>query len=195
VALTITDKIMRSDQTAHIARLCHSEAGDTWRVSWLPRRLMDRNAAITAMTLADLVSEGEGIGLHDDPRWPVIDTLAAELSLSGPDAAVRISEPGPTTGVPAVSTETAGVVLCAHVNQDSRGAHVGHPGEQYELGGVDDIGQASDGARRGRAASSAQPHWTEPEQRPHPDITRLGQLPRMSAERAAHQAEPEADAY
>jgi hypothetical protein len=195
VAVTITDKIMRSDQTAHTARLLHFEAGDAWRVSWLPRRLMDRNAAITAMNLADLVSEGEGIGLHDDPRWPVVDALAAELGLSGPDAAVRISEPGPSTGVPDVSTETAGVVLCAHVNQDSRGAHVGHSGEQCEVGGVDDIGQASDGGRRGRAASSAQPHWTEPEQRPHPDIARSGQLPRMGAERAAHQAEPEADAY
>ena len=61
-------------------------------MSWLPQRLMDRNAAITAMTLADLVSEGEGIGLHDDPRWPVVDALAAELGLSGPDAVVRISE-------------------------------------------------------------------------------------------------------
>jgi hypothetical protein len=70
VALTITGKIMRSDQTAHTARLGHFEAGDAWQVSWLPHRLMDRNAAITAMTLADLVSEGEGIGLHDDPRWP-----------------------------------------------------------------------------------------------------------------------------
>jgi hypothetical protein len=94
VALTITDKIMRSDQTAHTARLERFEAGDAWRVSWLPQRLMDRNAAITAMTLADLVSEGEGIGLHDDPRWPTVDTLAAELGLSGPDVVVRISETG-----------------------------------------------------------------------------------------------------
>lgn len=92
MALTITDKIMRSDQTPHTARLGHFGAGDAWRVSWLPQRLMDRNAAITAMTLADLVSQGEGIGLHDDPRWPVVDALAAELGLSGPDAVVRISE-------------------------------------------------------------------------------------------------------
>jgi hypothetical protein len=92
MTLTITDKIIRSDRTAHTARLGHFEAGDAWQVSWLPGRLMDRNAAITAMTLADLVSEGEGIGLHDDPRWPLVDALAAELSLSGPDAVVRISE-------------------------------------------------------------------------------------------------------
>jgi hypothetical protein len=93
VTLTITDKTMRSDQTTHAARLGHFAVGDAWRVSWLPQRLMDRNAAITAMTLADLVSEGEGMGLHDDPRWPVVDALAAELGLSGPDAVVRVSEP------------------------------------------------------------------------------------------------------
>lgn len=92
MTLTITDKIMRSDQTAHTARLGHFAAGDAWRVSWLPQRLMNRNAAITAMTVADLVSQGEGMGLHDDPRWPVVDGLAAELGLSGPDAVVRISE-------------------------------------------------------------------------------------------------------
>jgi hypothetical protein len=92
VALTITDKIMRSDQTPHTAQLGHFGAGDAWQVTWLPQRLMDRNTAITAMTLAELVSEGGGIGLHDDPRWPVVDALAAELCLSGPDAVVRISE-------------------------------------------------------------------------------------------------------
>jgi hypothetical protein len=97
MALTITDEIMRSDQTAHTARLGHFEAGDAWRVSWLPHRLMDRNAAITAMTLADLASQGEGISSLDDPRWPTFEALAAELGLSGPDAVVRISEPGPGT--------------------------------------------------------------------------------------------------
>jgi hypothetical protein len=94
MALTITDKIMGSDQTAHAARLCHFAAGDAWRVSWILQRLMGRNAAITAMTLAELFSEGGGMGLHDDPRWLVVDALAAELGLSGPDAVVRISEPG-----------------------------------------------------------------------------------------------------
>ena len=110
MALTITDKIMRSDQTAHTARLGHLGAGDAWRLSWLPQRLMDRNAAITAMTLADLVSEGEGIGLHDDPRWPVIDALAAELGLSGPGAVVRISEPGDNADTPPCRNRAAGQV-------------------------------------------------------------------------------------
>lgn len=94
MALTITDRIMRSGQTAHTARLRRFGAGDAWQVSWLPQRLMDRNAAITAMTLAELVSEGEGMGLHDDPRWPVVDALAAELGLGGSNAVARISETG-----------------------------------------------------------------------------------------------------
>src|SRR5712691_8201173 len=124
MTLTITDMIMRCDQTPHTARLHHFEAGDAWRVSWLPRRLMDRNAAITAMTLDDLISEGDGlisegdgIGLHDDPRWPEAAALAAELGLSGPDAVVRISEPvGDITAGshPVSGTGTAGAIPCAH---------------------------------------------------------------------------------
>jgi hypothetical protein len=110
VALTITDKSMRSDQTAHTARLEHFEAGDAWRVSWLPQRLMDRNAAITAMTLADLVSQGEGIGLHDDPRWPTVDALAAELGLTGPGAVVRIFEPGDNADTLPCQNQAAGPV-------------------------------------------------------------------------------------
>jgi hypothetical protein len=147
VTLTITDKIMRSDQTAHTARLCHFEAGDGWQVSWLSQRLLDRNAAITAMTLADLVSEGEGMGLHDDPRWPVVDALAEELGLSGPDAVVRISEPDPSTGAAAGDTGAAGAVLCAKADQEGRGTNLRRPGEQCEAGGVADISQTTDGAR------------------------------------------------
>src|SRR6266567_3781559 len=39
MALTITDKIMRSGQTPHTA----TPAGDGWEVSWLPRRVLTRN--------------------------------------------------------------------------------------------------------------------------------------------------------
>jgi hypothetical protein len=154
MTLTITDKIMRSDQTARTARLGHLEAGDAWQVSWLPRRLMDRNAAITAMTLADLVSEGEGIGLHDDPRWPVVDVLAAELGLSGPDAVVRISEPGPSAGAAAGDTGAAASVLCAHADQEGRGTHLRRLGEQCEAGGVANICQATDGARNAEVSDA-----------------------------------------
>jgi hypothetical protein len=83
MALTITDKIMRSDATPQTAELHHFEAGDAWRVSWLPRRLMDRNAAITAMTLAEQIDPN---GLWDYRNSANIDASAAELGLTGPQA-------------------------------------------------------------------------------------------------------------
>ena len=48
MTLTINDTTMTSDQTALQASSGHSR-----EVSWLPGQLLDRNAAITAMTLAD----------------------------------------------------------------------------------------------------------------------------------------------
>lgn len=83
MALAITDKIMRSDATPHSAELHHFEAGDAWRVSWLPRRLMDRNAAITAMTLAEQIDRN---GLWDYRNSANIEAWAAELGLTGPQA-------------------------------------------------------------------------------------------------------------
>jgi len=84
---TITDRLMRSTDTAHTARL--TDAG--WEVSWLPGRVLDRNQAVTAMTIAETV--GRGVRLSDDPIWPHLDGWATELGLSGPDAVVRASEP------------------------------------------------------------------------------------------------------
>ena len=53
MTLTINDTAMTSDQTAHTARLAPGSQ-HLWEVSWLPGRALDRNSAITAMTLADL---------------------------------------------------------------------------------------------------------------------------------------------
>lgn len=83
MALAITDCEISSDQTPHTARLLRFEAGDAWRVSWLPERLMDRNAAITAMTLAEQFDRN---GLWDYRSSANIDAWAAELGLSGPQA-------------------------------------------------------------------------------------------------------------
>jgi hypothetical protein len=84
---TITDQLMRSTDTAHTAK--HTDAG--WEVTWLPGRVLDRNQAVTAMTIASYV--GRGVGLHDDPVWPHIEGWAAELGLTGPRAVVLASEP------------------------------------------------------------------------------------------------------
>ena len=54
MTLTINDTTMTSDQTAHIARQAPG-LQHQWEVSWLPGQTLDRNTAITAMVLKDLV--------------------------------------------------------------------------------------------------------------------------------------------
>ena len=56
MTLTINDTTMTSDHTAHTARQTPGSE-HLWEVSWLPGQALDRNSAITAMTLADLTSE------------------------------------------------------------------------------------------------------------------------------------------
>ena len=91
MTLTINDATMTSDQTAHTARLAPGRP-QLWEVSWLPGRALDRNSAITAMTLADLTREH---GLDERHQlWPFIQGWAAELGLTGPDAINQASQPG-----------------------------------------------------------------------------------------------------
>jgi hypothetical protein len=88
--LTITGATMTSDQTAHTARLAPGRQ-HLREVSWLPGRALDRNSAITAMTLAAHASEPD---LNERHRlWPFIQGWAAELGLTGPDAITRASQP------------------------------------------------------------------------------------------------------
>jgi len=91
MTLTIYDTTMTSDQTAHTARLAPG-GQHLWEVSWLPGRALDRNSAITAMTLAGLASER---GLDEQHHlWPFIQGWAAELGLTGADAINQASQPG-----------------------------------------------------------------------------------------------------
>ena len=64
MTLTITDTTMTSDQTAHTARPAPGRQ-HAWEVSWLPGQILDRNTAITAMTLADITAERD---LHEGDR-------------------------------------------------------------------------------------------------------------------------------
>ena len=90
MTLTINDTTMTSDQTAHTARQAPGRQ-PSWEVSWLPGRMLDRNTAITAMTLADTAAESD---LHEGHRlWPHIQGWAEELGLTGPDAITRVSQP------------------------------------------------------------------------------------------------------
>jgi hypothetical protein len=94
--LRISDTIMTSDQTAHTAR--HVPGRDGWEVSWLPGQILDRNTAITAMTVAATTGEAD---LHEGHRlWPFIQSWAAELGLTGPEAIARASQPPAGTSRP-----------------------------------------------------------------------------------------------
>jgi hypothetical protein len=90
MTLAINDDSISSDHTTHTARLVPGHE-DSWKVSWLPERLMDRSTAITAMVLADTAGLGD---LHTGHRlWPHIEGWAAELGLTAPDAPVRATHP------------------------------------------------------------------------------------------------------
>jgi hypothetical protein len=89
MTLTITGTTMTSDHTAHTARQAPGRNG--WKVSWLPGQALDRNTAITAMTLAEVAAKDD---LHEGHRlWPHIQGWAAELGLTGPDAIARATQP------------------------------------------------------------------------------------------------------
>jgi hypothetical protein len=89
MTLTINDTTMTSDQTAHSAQ--RAPGRHLWEVSWLPGRVLDRNSAVTAMTLAELAGEADLNERHR--RWPFIENWAAELGLTGSDAVDRVSRP------------------------------------------------------------------------------------------------------
>ena len=89
MTLTINDTTMTSDQTAHTAQ--HAPDRNGWEVSWLPGQTLDRNTAITAMVLAGTTAEPD---LHEGHRlWPHIQSWAAELGLTAPDAIAQASQP------------------------------------------------------------------------------------------------------
>jgi hypothetical protein len=67
MTMTILDDCMSSDRTPHTARLAPGDR-HTWEVSWLPGRHMDRNSAITAMVLADMVASDDMKAGHR--LWP-----------------------------------------------------------------------------------------------------------------------------
>ncbi len=89
MTLTISDTTMTSDRSLHTARYAPDRNG--WEVSWLPGQLLDRNTAVTAMTLADTAAEHD---LHDrHPLLPHVESWAEELGLAAPEAIARASQP------------------------------------------------------------------------------------------------------
>ena len=88
MTLTISDTAMTSDRSHCTAR--HSPDRNGWEVSWLPGQILDRNTAITAITLAE----------HDPhdkhPLWPAIESWAEELGLTAPEAIARAASQPPS---------------------------------------------------------------------------------------------------
>jgi hypothetical protein len=94
MTLTISDTTMTSDRTAHTAR--HEPSRNRWAVSWLPGRILDRNTAITAMILADIVGEEH---IHEGHRlWPHLESWAGELGLTAPEAITQAAQPSSNPG-------------------------------------------------------------------------------------------------
>jgi hypothetical protein len=93
MTLTILDTTMTSDRHPHTAR--HAPDRHGWEVSWLPGRVLDRNTAITAMTLADTAAEPVMDQGHR--LWPFIQGWAEELGLTGPEAIALASQPPGTS--------------------------------------------------------------------------------------------------
>lgn len=87
---TITDHLMTSTVTEHYAHrdLNALPGWPAWRVTWLPGQLLDRNQAITAMTLAEIVAvhcPGPG-----DRDWGLVEVFAAELGLDVEEAVAAV---------------------------------------------------------------------------------------------------------
>ena len=58
MTLNIQDDSISGSRTAHTARLLPGDQ-QLWEVSWLPGQSMDRNHALAAMALADVVKDDE----------------------------------------------------------------------------------------------------------------------------------------
>ena len=87
MTLAINDTTMISDQSVHTAR--HAPDRNGWEVSWLPGQVLDRNTAITAMTLADTAAEPDLLDRH--PLLPHVENWAGELGLTAAEAIARVS--------------------------------------------------------------------------------------------------------
>ena len=87
--LRISDTMMTGDHTDHTARPVPGQ--HEWEVSWLPAKILDGNAAVTAMLLADIAGRGDLPAGHR--LWPHIQGWAAELGLTGPEAITAASQP------------------------------------------------------------------------------------------------------
>jgi hypothetical protein len=85
--MRITEQRMTSDQTEHWAVPADrgTEYGEWW-VSWCPDRAWTRNQAISAMTIAELMTGDR------DRYWPHIESMAGELGMTASEVLALVSE-------------------------------------------------------------------------------------------------------
>lgn len=87
MTLSISDCLMESTETRHRATFEPDRAADgkgAWVVSWAYMRCFDRNAAVTAMTLAEFVAQG--VTGPEHKFWPHMKNFAGELGLTAEEA-------------------------------------------------------------------------------------------------------------
>jgi hypothetical protein len=92
MALKITNTEMTSDITRQAARFSENAAADgggAWLVPWVPARLLTQNQAVTAMTIAEVVT-AHAVDDDEFADWRKhVDGWAAELGVTGPWAILR----------------------------------------------------------------------------------------------------------
>jgi len=96
--MRITQDWMTSEQTRHSARRAPDGGADRWQVSWWPRRgeSIGRNTAITAMTLAEIISTDEEFPANSDAgrkRETLILNFLAELGMRPIEALPAVAAP------------------------------------------------------------------------------------------------------
>lgn len=90
MTLKIEDTEITSPDTQHLAvRKSLTE----WRVTWLPHKLLTRNQAITAMTIAATVGASDHEITRTDPIWRHFTGWAAELGIPPEYAARNAAKP------------------------------------------------------------------------------------------------------
>jgi hypothetical protein len=86
MTLTITDFLMTSDATDHVA----AGNAEGWGVSWWPGKRLDRNQAVTAMTLAELVGDDWKPEYMETAAGVLARTFAGELGLTAQVAVAMV---------------------------------------------------------------------------------------------------------
>lgn len=86
----VDDGLMTSCLTPHTARRVAVRPGERefWRVTWLPFRVLARNQAVTAMTIAELCDH-----LAGDQDAALLEELCRELGVGWLDAMGRCYTP------------------------------------------------------------------------------------------------------